>query len=214
MQVKGSKDTIDWYNKNAGKYAESIAEYSSPELLDKFKQLVGEGKVLDAGCGAGRDTKLLNIAGLEAIGLDISEGLISEARRRFPKLTFIQDSFLEIPQENESFSGVWAHASLLHLETPDDVSRALSEFSRVLKSDGILHVMVKAQTGEDKTAVVSDALSEHDRFFQYFTQEEISGLIEKAGFEIISSEQFKESDRNPKGRPEVEWVVVFARKRV
>lgn len=213
MKVKGFQDTIGWYNKNAKKYAQVSESQSNPEQVIEFAALLPKhAKVLDAGCGAGRDTNLLSKKGVNAIGLDISEGLIAVARQQYPNLTFIEGDLRGLPFNNQEFDGVWAHASLLHLETGEDVSKSLSEFARVLKPKGILHVLVKAQTGDEKTAVVSDKLSEHDRFFQYFTRDEVEQLLQEHNFSIVKLEQYREVERVPAGRPEVKWILALARK--
>ncbi len=214
MKIEGFQDTIDWYNHNAEEYARITLKGASPEELAEFvAMLQPNSKVLDAGCGSGRDTNLLSEAGMNAVGLDLSEGLIKVARKLFPDGNFIEGNMLKLPFPDKSFDGVWAHASLLHFETQDDVIRALSEFSRILKPNGVIHVLVKAQTSNNKTAVVSDSLSKHDRFFQYFDQNEIKEILTKTGFEISKLEQYKETDRNPSGRPEVEWILSLARKK-
>jgi ubiquinone/menaquinone biosynthesis C-methylase UbiE len=213
MDIKGFEDTIGWYDKNAEKYANSTEQHASPEQIKEFvDSLPSNAKVLDAGCGGGRDTKLLQEAGTNTTGLDLSSGLINEAKKRHPEINFVQGSFLELPFDDSSFDGVWAHASLLHLEKVEDVKKALSEFNRVLNPNGVLHILVKAQTGDEKTAVVSDSLSGHDRFFQYFTQEELQRLLQEQGFESTKIEQYKETDKSPQGRPEVEWILSLSKK--
>ncbi len=213
MQVKGWQDTIDWYDQNEEQYAKSVMNLYPPQDLDEFTALLPKSaKVLDAGCGPGRDTNLLTKRGYQAEGIDISRGLVDVAKKQFPNLKFSVGNLLELPYETNSFDGIWANASLLHFETVHEVEKALSEFSRILKVGGILHVLVKAQTGKNKTAVVTDSLSKHDRFFQYFTLDEIWKLIKNSGFEILKADQHKETDRNPNGRPEVEWVRVLAKK--
>ena len=59
-KIKGFKDTIAWYDANAEQYAANIELFPSEDLLDRFANAVGGGgKVLDAGCAAGRDCGLL-----------------------------------------------------------------------------------------------------------------------------------------------------------
>lgn len=213
MKVKSFRDTIDWYNANAKKYSDASENTYSVDELDDFSALLAKGdRVLDAGCASGRDTALLEERGFNVTGIDLSSGLIKLAREKHPNITFVEGSFLKMDFPDNSFEGVWAHASLVHLETEEDTNRAVEEFYRVLTDEGIIHILVKAQTGEKKTAVVSDSLSGHDRFFQYYTQTEVREMLEKIGFVVIHLEQYKETDKTPDGRPEVEWILVLAKK--
>lgn len=213
MKIRGFRDTIKWYDKNAAKYAESTLATASLDQINEFLELIPKGgKVLDAGCGVGRDTNIFADKGYEAVGVDLSTGLLKEAKKRYHKVKFIKGNLLNLPFPENYFEGVWAHASLLHLETVEDVKRAITEFKRVLKEKGTLHILVKAQTGVQKTAVVSDSISKHDRFFQYFTKDEMNNLLIKGGFGVVKLEQYRESERNPKGRPEVEWILGLAKK--
>jgi len=207
------QDTIEWYNQNADKYASAVQDYVSLDEIDHFKSLLFDGaKVLDLGCGSGRDSKILAEKGLKVEGIDLSEGLLEIARKNNPNLEFTHANMLDLPLEPNTYDGVWAHASLVHLETESDTAKAISEIHRVLKADGLVHILVKAQSGNEKTAVVTDKLSGHDRFFQYYTMDEIRKLLTNTGFEVIELEKYRETDKNPNGRPEVEWIRAYAKK--
>lgn len=210
MKVTGFQDTINWYNQNAAQYAKSIQNIAALKLMDDFVSLLPttNKKVLDAGCAAGRDSKLLSEMGAEITGIDLSPELLQIAKAKLPKIPFINGNFLDLPFENNTFGGVWSHASLLHCETIDDVLMALREFNRVLVDGGILHVYLKVNTQNKKFDIVKDTLTHHDRFFQYFTNNELKDLLLKSGFKLISIEN--EEDRA--GRAEVLWVVSLSRK--
>lgn len=211
QKIKGFVDTINWYEENAVDYATKSDSMSSPALLNKFTELVGEdGKILDAGCAAGRDSKLLTDRGLRVIGIDLVNKFVELAKKRFPDIEFHQGSFLKVPFVGNSFDGVWAHASLLHFEEISEVRKALSEFRRVLKSGGILHIMVKKQLDDEKTEVVTDSVSNHDRFFRWFTAIEVQELLASEGFDLISID---DTHADPAGRDEVEWIIAFAKKK-
>jgi ubiquinone/menaquinone biosynthesis C-methylase UbiE len=213
MSVTGLEDTIKWYDDHAEQYAEAGAAYFDINHITTFaKRLPNGATVLDAGCGAGRDADILSKQGLEVTGVDLSGGLLEVARKKFPEITFVQGNLLDLPFDDASFDGVWSNTSLLHLETAEDVKRALGEIYRVLKKPGLLHVVVKAQTGANKTAVVSDKLSGHDRFFQYFTVDELSQLLTAAGFNITHIKEYSETETIPHGRPEVKLIWCLAQK--
>ena len=210
--MSGFAETIAWYDEHAEEYAEAGAGHNDFNHIHSFAALLPtSGKVLDMGCGPGRHADLLAKEGLQVTGLDFSEGLLSVARKRFPLLEFVQGDFLSLPFENGSFDGVWANTSLLHLETIEEVQTALGEAYRVLKSRGVIHILVKAQVGAEKTAVVGDRLSGgHERFFQYFQVEEMKELLEVAGFSLHSIKQYNETETIPNGRPEVELIWALA----
>ena len=139
----------------------------------------------------------------------MSKSLLAVARKKHPDIQFKYANFLNLPFKDETFDGVWAHASLLHLETTEEVSQAIKEFHRVLKQDGVIHVFAKQQQGEEKTEVVSDTLSGHDRFFQWFTKDEIKSLLEDTGFTL---QLIEDNHKDPADREEVKWIVALARK--
>lgn len=132
--------------------------------------------------------------------------MLTVARELRPDIEFINTSFITLPFPNETFDGIWSHASLVHLEEAADVQTALTEFYRVLKPGGMLYVLVKEQMGEQETEIVADTLSGHERFFRYYKQAELSNLLEAAGF--IVNEQLREEDVH--GRKEISWIKFFA----
>lgn len=208
MKIKGFQDTIEWYNKNANKYSQSIKNLPSSGLEAFVNKLPIGSTVLDAGCASGRDSRRLADKNLKVIGLDISPELIEIAKAGNPDIDFVEGNFLALPFENGIFNGIWAHASLLHLEEISEVKKTLTEFNRVLKKGGVLHVYVKAQLTDKKTDIVTDKLSGHDRFFQYFTKQELEKYLTETGFLALSIEE--QSD--PAGRLDVTWLLCLAQK--
>jgi ubiquinone/menaquinone biosynthesis C-methylase UbiE len=209
MKVTGNKDTINWYDANAEKYAADsdgiTFESTARQFLEKLNP---NPKILEAGCGSGRDAITLSELGAEVTGVDASEGLIAVAKKKSSDIEFLVCNFLDLPLLDETFDGVWSHASLVHLDTISDVKSALSEFYRVLKNEGYLYVLVKKQNGEEKTAVVSDSLSNHDRFFRYYTEEELQTLLEESGFTVTEVK----TEEDVHGRNEVTWLKLLAKK--
>lgn len=207
----GSQNTIEWYNENSDMYIQSSTKTYSLDQIDKFVSLLSPHgkKVLDAGCAWGRDASLLTNKGLDVTGIDLSDKLIHIAKKRFPNITFIQGNFLHLPFEDNTFNGVWAHASLLHLETVDDIEKALAEFYRVLKVNGILHIMVRQQLGKEKFAKEVDTQSQYYKFYQFFTPDELQKLLTENKFRII---QLLDNLDDVSGRTTVRWIWILARK--
>jgi ubiquinone/menaquinone biosynthesis C-methylase UbiE len=196
------KKTIAWYNKNADSFTLNSSEH--PENASLFTPHLEGKRILDAGCGSGFDCNMFQQMGLEPTGIDLSESFINIAKQKFPDLNFIQGNLLSLPFQNEEFDGVWAYSSLLHLETINDVKKALGEFNRILKPSGMLFVRVKKQEGKEKTTVAEDG-----RFFRFFTQDGLRELITKSGFKVIASEE------QPSSRVENEKrIMVLARKNI
>lgn len=214
MEINGFTDTIAWYDANASDYASKTDHFVRTEIIGQFLTLLPStsAKVLDAGCGVGKTTRTLAEKGLDLIGVDISEGLLKEAKKRAPSLTFIKGDMRSLGFPDNKFDGIFAQASLVHLESLDDVSKTLMEFNRVLTTQGVLFFSVKAKRGEDETEIVTDKLSNHPRFFRYYTQDQLTSLLTKHHFEVVNIKQENETIQDPNGRPEVDWIFVFAKK--
>lgn len=138
-----------WSPYDEDRFRESIALFR--RRLDKVGFDTGffrGRRVLDAGCGGGRNT--IAMAGLgasEAIGIDIGAAGIDDARRRargIDNARFEVASILDIPLESDSVDLVWCAGVLM---ITADENRALDELTRVLKPGGQLYLLVYADGG-------------------------------------------------------------------
>ncbi len=102
------------------------------ERLEAFASMVeGQQLVADVGCGPGHVTKLLSDHGLNIVGYDIAEGLLVEARRSFPDLSFRVGDLTAIDLPDASLGGLVSRHSTIHL-APGELAAAFSEWARVL----------------------------------------------------------------------------------
>ena len=75
-----NKETIDYYNNNAVKFATGTINVDMSTIQNKFLAYLKEGgRILDLGCGAGRDTKYFLSQGYDVEAVDGSEELCKMA---------------------------------------------------------------------------------------------------------------------------------------
>ena len=100
--------------------------------------------VADVGCGPGHVTAVLARHGLDVLGLDVSTGMVTVARRRQPELRFAVASVLDLPVPDGAWAGAVALYSLIHLDD-DELGRAFRELHRVVRPAGLVLVAVHTQ---------------------------------------------------------------------
>ena len=132
-----TETTLSWYKENAPLYAEETKNSLVYDALGEFLSRVEEkGRILDLGCGSGRDSFFFLQRGFSVDSLDGSEDMKRDADRLFGINIRLSD-FLSL-DEYEEYDGVWAQASILHLEE-ENLRKALFLISRSLKSGGVFY---------------------------------------------------------------------------
>ena len=171
-------NTRRYYDHQAQVFSECNWNIHLDRALGAFAQrLVPGALVLDLGCGPGRDTVLLRERGLNVIGMDLSMGMLREARQRVGD-GFACADMRRIPLPDACLVGVWLNAALLHLVRAE-VPRTLRGIRRVMRAGGTLFVTVKQGDGE-----AWETAPYHPRFFTYFQTRELVQLLAEAGFTV------------------------------
>ncbi|MFH1850136.1 MAG: methyltransferase domain-containing protein [archaeon] len=196
-----TKITLDAYNKFAEYYSNYTYDKISQYHLTQLMSYLNGKKVLDAGCGSGRDVQYLTAEGLKVVGIDYSDQMISQAKKRFKKGNFRVMDFEKMEFPDASFNGIWCCASLIHIPKRN-LPNVLKEFSRILSDDGILYVSVK--DGEGERMIRYKKLNHEKALFVYFTQQEIENFLSHAGFTILHS--------SPEEVNSSVWINIYARK--
>lgn len=176
------RETISTYDRIAAEYTERWRDRSvMKRALAKFTEPLWQGaRVLDIGCGPGFDSALLRNEGLHVFGLDLSWGMLRQARRHHPGW-YVQADMRRLPLCS-GFDGIWCNAALLHLSRAD-AALALGEFHRVLKDGGILYLAVKQGVGEDER---SDAYgADAPRYFTYWQDELLDEALRAQGLRLL-----------------------------
>ncbi|HTX75246.1 MAG TPA: methyltransferase domain-containing protein [Terracidiphilus sp.] len=130
------------YDRVADAYAAAIFDELEHKPFDRdvlmrFVRETMGGTVCDMGCGPGQVARFLDEAGADAFGLDLSPGMVAEARRLNPSLEFREGNMLALPLEDASLTGIAAFYAIVNLpaELRPPVFR---EMVRVLKPGGLL----------------------------------------------------------------------------
>lgn len=191
----------DWHK-------DHVADMWWVEATEKFVSLLLAGAaVFDVGCGSGVKSKYLARKGFRVIGMDLSEKMIEIARREVPEASFSVGDMSALETLHEMFDGVFAQASLLHIPKAS-AAKVVLGFAKKLKPGGYVYIGVKELNPggkEEEIRMENDYGYEYERFFSYYTSEEIKGYMADAGMEIVYE------NITPSGK--TRWVQVIGRLR-
>ncbi len=141
-------DTLAWYDRQAAHFAARTADLDLAPLYDRFiRHIRSGGRILDAGCGVGRDALAFAERGYAVVAFDASAEMVRIARERTAGQAEILQMRFEDATWREEFDGVWACASLLHVPAAElpVVTRRLAA---ALRPGGALYMSFKHGTGE------------------------------------------------------------------
>jgi len=154
-------------------------------VLEKRRNLgylpyVGEGKLLDFGCGSGRYVAKMKAAGWDAEGMDMSEQAVAAGREA--GLTIRQGTLPGADFDEEQFDTVTMWQAIEHVPSP---SETLAAINRILKPGGLLLVVCPQldSWAADKFGACWYAF-DLPRHLTHFTRAALRAQIEKAGFKV------------------------------
>jgi len=177
------KSTIDVYDRFSEQFANHTDVMIPQFYLNKFISYLDGKKILDVGCGPGRDVRYFLDEGMKPYGVDLSSGLLKEAKKR-GKGNYLQMNMMKLGFKDKSFDGIWSLSSVLHIKKKD-APIAAKEFSRVLKKGGVLFLGLKEGQGEIMKE--SPTIPGAKRFYAFYEMHEAEELLRENGFEILSA---------------------------
>jgi ubiquinone/menaquinone biosynthesis C-methylase UbiE len=193
-QVRTSYDVV------AAEYADRISNELTGKPLDRA--LLDEvaartsGLVCDLGCGPGHVADYLRGRGASILGVDLSPGMIEEARQRYPDIQFDVADMRCLPYDDHTFAAVVAMYSLIHFDDTE-LRLALAEIHRVLNAEGIL--LAGFHRGREVVHAEEFFGCRVNLDFRFFEPEEMITALADAGFELE-----RLIERNPYPNVEVE----------
>lgn len=161
-----TNSTIKYYDDNAKLYLENTINADVSELYEPFLERLAPGaKILDAGCGSGRDSLFFMNQGFSVTAFDASTEMVKAASN------LIGQEVLQMTFENltlpEQYDGIWACSSLLHVNRKDLLS-VLKNLSNALKQAGVFYMSFKYGSEEYQAG---------KRYFNCMTEESFKKII-------------------------------------
>ena len=155
----------NYYESNAERYAAETFSANMSKQYQRFLPLLKNGgKILDVGSGSGRDACYFQKQGYQVTALEPSKNLGREIRKVFSGEIVCSD--IQSYQPTERYDGIWACASLIHLQE-EEVLQFFERIDRYLNDDGIVYISGKNGIQSGKAG--------DGRYFLEFTEH----LVEK-----------------------------------
>ncbi|MBA2953124.1 methyltransferase domain-containing protein [Nocardioides sp. MAH-18] len=204
-----ARATVAAYDAHAAAYAQGIpaADDQLEAQQRDFAAALGPGaRVLEVGSGPGRDAALLESLGLDVRRTDITPGFVDLLRAQghaADVLDPLTDDLDDPARPGTPYDGVWASASLLHVDRAD-LPAVLARLASATRPGGVLALALKEGDG--------DAWSTHGfvgapRHFVYWREPGLRAVLDAAGWEV---EQVGHTRSARTGEP---WLDVRARRR-
>jgi ubiquinone/menaquinone biosynthesis C-methylase UbiE len=189
-------------------YGELAGKPFDREMLDRMIEKVGGiGTICDLGCGPGQIARYLKDRGADVMGIDLSPGMIAEARRLNPDIDFVQGDMRALDGVSSSaFGGIVAAYAIVNV-SPAELPSVFREFERVLRPGGML--LLSFHVGDEVRHVTDlfGVAAELDFFF--YRPETIITILSEAGFVL---EEAIERDPYPHIEAQTRRAYLFARR--
>jgi SAM-dependent methyltransferase len=176
------RQTLAAYDNDAGAFATDWHEQPAPHDLHKIikRHFIAGGSTADIGCGSGREVAWLKANGFPARGFDASQGLLAEARARYPQFDF---AYAELPDLSgiaaDTYHNVLCETVIMHLERAQ-IARSVRRMLDIVRPGGIFYLSWRATEGSDRR-------DEHHRLYAAFDASLVSA--ELTGTAMLLDEQ-------------------------
>jgi SAM-dependent methyltransferase len=157
------RPTLAAYDRDAAAFATDWHEQPAPTdlygLVERF--FIEGGLTADIGCGSGRELAWLNGHGFPAKGFDASEGLLAEARRRYPELGFARADLPELRGIAANvYDNVLCETVIMHLDRAQ-IAPSVRRLLDIVRPGGILYLSWRVTAGDDQR-------DKHERLYAGF----------------------------------------------
>lgn len=197
---KISQTTLAHYHDTAEGFWEGTRNHDVSQNIHALLSHLGAGpfRILDFGCGPGRDLRAFRDLGHEAVGLDGAARFVEMAREH-SGCEVLQQDFLALDLPAAHFDGVFANASLFHVPA-QELPRVLGELRDALRPSGILFSSNPHGQNEEGWR--------DRRYASYLDVETWRGVVSSVGF--VELEHYFRPPGLP--RSQQPWLAMVCRK--
>jgi SAM-dependent methyltransferase len=182
------------YDNDAAAFAKDWHEQPAPVDLQAIvaRFFIRGGKSADIGCGSGREVAWLNANGFPTVGFDASEGLLAQARSRYPDLNF---AWAELPALRgiavNAYDNVLCETVIMHLDRAR-IAPSVRRMLDIVKPGGVFYLSWRVT--ED-----ADQRDQHHRLYAAFdaslVREELAAATLLLDEEVVSASSGKKIHR-------------------
>jgi SAM-dependent methyltransferase len=191
--------TLDFYSRSADTYVASGPRGASRFLSTFLAMLRPNSRILELGCGGGRDAEAMFAAGFDVEPTDGTPEIAAEAAKRLGRQVRVM-RFDEL-EVSAAYDAVWASASLLHVPR-DALPDVLRRVFAALKPGGLHFASYKAGGAEGRDGF--------GRYFNYLSPADVARVYAlSAPWSIESITEYQGGGYD--GRPGP-WVAIIARR--
>ncbi len=189
--MKQRKAVEHCYDMSAKNYADALFNELDGKPLDRLllndfaNRMNGLGQVIELGCGCGHIARYLHNKGVSPIiGVDISKGMIVEAKRRNADIDVAYEvgDMMDLKYADDAFIGVVAFYAIVHF-TYDELQVVFSEVYRITKSGGnflfCFHIGEEERRTDDLFNIPVDVT------FYFFIVERILEILKECGWDVF-----------------------------
>ena len=192
-------DSSKYYDLHAKQYLSTTRDVDMTSHYALFlPSIPSGGRILDAGCGSGRDSRYFLDRGYQVDSFDLSESMV-KAACELTGLPVRQLSFQQMDYKN-AFDGIWACASLLHVPM-DELPLVFERMAVALKEQGVLYCSFKLQAND---------FQREGRHFTCFATDAFRQFVDELPW--FSLEELVETRDLRPGRAEEYWINAILKK--
>lgn len=198
--------TLNFYETNSKnlslKYENADVREIQELLLITFEEKV---KLLEIGCGSGRDASFMTKKGFDLIGIDGSKNMIDEAKKIHLELSN-KLFYKTLPNNLEfdiKFDGIYSIATLMHL-SKIDLEKTISKIYDLLNTNGKFLMSVSLFRDD----INENGFDKNGRYFLILSFEEWINIFENSGFKILETK----TNNDGLNRMGIEWLTMVVEK--